>query len=51
MPYDHSKQYRCPIVRGKALTDLDDLLPTYAHIIQEICPTNKTNFKESFKTL
>lgn len=48
MPYDHTNQYRCTIVRGKALTELDDLLPAYASIVQEICPCNKDRFIEQF---
>lgn len=48
MPYDHTRQHRCPIVRGKALTDLDDLLPAYANILQEICPSDKVRFKQDF---
>lgn len=44
MKYDHKKQYRCTIIRGKAKTDLDNLLPTYAGIIEEICPTSKDTF-------
>ena len=51
MVYDPLKQYRCFIVRGKALTDLDNLLPAYASILQEICPTTKDSFAKSFNTL
>ncbi len=36
MPYDHNKQFRAPIIRGKSLTDLDELLMLYAEIISEI---------------
>ncbi len=48
MTYDHSKQYRCVIVRGKALTDLDNLLPAYANILSEICPCDNDTFKIEF---
>lgn len=48
MTYNHAEQFRCPIVRGKALTGLDNLLPAYANILQEICPTDKKNFVEYF---
>ncbi len=48
MSYNHRKQYRCPIVRGKAIGELDDLLPAYAQIISEICPCNKDDFISRF---
>ena len=37
-------QYRCTIIRGKAQKDLDNLLPAYANLINDVCPTDKTNF-------
>jgi len=46
--YNPKKQFRCTIIRGKAKTDLDNLLPKYAKIIQEICPCTKTNFSSLF---
>jgi len=48
MTYDHSKQFRSTIVRGKALTELDDLLPAYASIISQICPSYKDDFTVQF---
>ena len=36
--YDHKKQYRCTIIRGKSKKEMDDLLPAYALVIDEICP-------------
>lgn len=48
MPYDYSKQYRCAIIRGKALTDLDNLLAAYAGILQEICPSDSRAFTKNF---
>ena len=41
-------QFRCTIIRGKAKTDLDNLLPKYAKIIQEICPCSKDEFPRIF---
>lgn len=38
-------QYRCDIIRGKAQKELDNLLPAYANIIAEICPTPKDEFR------
>ena len=48
MAYDHTKQYRAIIVRGKALGDLDDLLPLYASIIAEIAPIDEKTFSDEF---
>lgn len=48
MSYIHSEQFRCAIIRGKAQAELDNLLPYYASIISEICPTSKGNFDEFF---
>ena len=30
--YDHCKQYRCTIIRGKSQKEMDDLLPAYAKV-------------------
>lgn len=48
MTYDPKRQYRCTIIRGKARSHIDDLLPAYANIINEICPSNKEPFAEMF---
>ncbi|MDR0920530.1 MAG: DUF3883 domain-containing protein [Oscillospiraceae bacterium] len=48
--YDHTNQYRCDIIRGKSQSDMDDLLPAYAKIIDEICPCSSDIFKSSFNT-
>ena len=51
--YDHTKQYRCTIIRGKSQKEMDDLLPAYALVIDEICPCPvdkfDTSFNEAFK--
>ena len=46
--YDHSRQYRCPIIRGKSQKEMDDLLPAYAKIINEICPCKAEDFEMLF---
>lgn len=42
--YDNTKQYRCTIVRGKSKNEIDNLLPAYAKVINEICPCAKDDF-------
>ena len=42
--YDHTRQYRCPIIRGKSKTEMDDMLPAYAKVIDEICPCSVEDF-------
>ena len=46
--YDHSKQYRCTIIRGKSQKEMDDLLPAYAKVIDEICPCRHEQFEQLF---
>lgn len=46
--YDHSKQYRCTIIRGKSQKEMDDLLPAYALVIDEICPCPISEFDTKF---
>lgn len=36
--YDQTRQYRCTIIRGKAQKDMDNLLPAYATVLNDICP-------------
>lgn len=48
MIYNHAEQFRCTIIRGKAKNKLDNLLPAYAHIIDEICPCDKAHFATEF---
>lgn len=48
MSYIHTEQIRCAIIRGKAQAEIDNLLPYYASIIAEICPTSKENFDHFF---
>lgn len=46
--YDHTKQYRCTIIRGKSQKQMDDLLPAYAKVIDEICPCRHDDFEKLF---
>ncbi len=48
MTYNPESQFRCTIIRGKAKTDLDNLLPAYAKIVEEICPIGFQEFPERF---
>ena len=47
MAYDPDNQYRCSIIRTKAMS-ADDLLPSYAKIIDSICPIEAEKFPECF---
>lgn len=46
--YDHTKQYRCTIIRGKSQKEMDDLLPAYAKVVDEICPCKADEFENRF---
>lgn len=46
--YDHTKQYRCTIIRGKSQKEMDDLLPAYAKVVNEICPCLHDDFEQLF---
>ncbi len=46
--FNPDNQYRCTIIRGKALKDLDNLLPAYANIVSEITPSAKKEFDNQF---
>lgn len=46
--YNHTNQYRCIIIRGKSQKELDNLLPAYALVIDDICPCEKDNFETRF---
>jgi hypothetical protein len=48
MSFNPEDQYRCTIIRGKAQTDIEDLLPAYARIIVDSCPCTKDQFEETF---
>ena len=46
--YDHTRQYRCTIIRGKSQKEMDDFLPAYAKVIDEICPCDEADFESRF---
>lgn len=46
--YNHTNQYRCIIIRGKSQRELDNLLPAYALVIDNICPCEKNEFETRF---
>ena len=46
--YDHSKQYRCTIIRGKSQSEIDDMLPAYASVLDSICPCSIQEFPSLF---
>lgn len=46
--YDQTRQYRCTIIRGKAQKDMDNLLPAYATVLNDICPCEKADFQKAF---
>jgi len=48
MSYNPDLQYRCTIIRGKSISRMDDYLPIYAEILNEICPIPSTRFNETF---
>lgn len=48
MNFNPEEQFRCTIIRGKAKNMLDNLLPAYANIIDDICPCNKNTFVINF---
>lgn len=46
--YDHTRQFRCAIIRGKSLKEMDDLLPIYALVVDTVCPCSIDDFEELF---
>lgn len=46
--YNPKKQYRCAIIRARAISEADDLLPKYATVIDNICPCTKDDFENRF---
>lgn len=46
--YNHKRQYKCTIIRARAISEVDDLLPKYAAVIDKICPCSKEEFEEGF---
>lgn len=48
--YNHTNQFRCIIIRGKSKRELDNLLPAYALVIDDICPCPKDEFEAKFNS-
>lgn len=46
--YDHKKQLKCAIIRARAISDVDNLLPKYATVIDNLCPCTKEEFEKGF---
>lgn len=46
--YDHRKQLKCAIIRARAISDVDNLLPKYATVIDNLCPCTKEEFEKGF---
>lgn len=46
--YDHRKQLKCAIIRACAISDVDNLLPKYATVIDNLCPCTKEEFEKGF---
>lgn len=46
--YDHTKQYRCTIIRGKSQNEMDNLLPVYAMVVDDVCPCSISEFDTNF---
>lgn len=48
MAFNPDIQYRCTIIRGKSISRMEDHLPVYAEILNEICPIPANKFDETF---
>lgn len=46
MNYCPENQYRCVIIRGKSQTEMEDLLPLYANMVNNYCPCTSDEFDE-----
>lgn len=46
--YNPDIQYRCTIIRGKSISRMDDYLPIYAEILNEVCPVSAKIFPKEF---
>jgi len=48
MSFNPDIQYRCTIIRGKSISRMDDYLPIYAEILNEVCPIPAKEFDGTF---
>ncbi len=46
--YNPDNQYRCSIIRSKSMSNMEDMLPAYAGIVDELCPCKKDEFVANF---
>ncbi len=46
--YNPTKQLKCAIIRARAISEVDDLLPMYASVIDNLCPCTKEEFERGF---
>ena len=46
MTYNPENQFRCVIIRGKSQTEMEDLLPLYANMVNSLCPCSEDEFNE-----
>jgi hypothetical protein len=44
--YNPENQYRCTIIRGKSQSEMEDLLPCYANMVNLLCPCTTREFDE-----
>lgn len=49
--YNRLNQFRCIIIRGKSQKEIDDLLPAYAKVIDDITPCTAEDFSKKFNEL
>ncbi len=49
--YNRLNQFRCIIIRGKSQKEIDDLLPAYAKVIDDITPCTSEDFSKKFNEL
>lgn len=49
--YNRLNQFRCIIIRGKSQKEIDDLLPAYAKVIDDITPCEADTFAQRFNDL
>lgn len=46
MTYTPEHQQRCTIIRGKSQTEMEDLLPMYASMVNKLCPCTSAEFDQ-----
>ncbi|MEG1945609.1 MAG: DUF3883 domain-containing protein [Lachnospiraceae bacterium] len=46
--YNHKNQMKCAIIRARAISEADNLLPKYASVIDNLCPCTKEEFESGF---